>query len=178
MHTYLTWIVNYLAFYAVWVVCTIAAKVERPLVGLPVVLAYLCLHLTLVSRSWKKEAFLITVLTAFGALNETFLSLLGAVVYKGASYGGVAWWTLALWASFATTYWHAFSWLSSRRLLSSLLGATVVPVCYAWFGAAGAIQYPHGPLRALVTIGAVWALTLPVTFYISELIDHGRVKKL
>ena len=178
MRTYLWWTINYLGFYAVWVVCTIAVDRKLPLIALPVVLGYLLLHLAFVSRSWKKEAVLIASLTAFGAMNETVLSLLGAVTYQGALWRGVAWWTLALWASFATTYWHAFSWLSSRPLLSSVLGASVVPVCYAWFGITGAIQYPNGPLRAALTIGAVWAITLPATFYISSLLQHGRMRKI
>ena len=151
-------------------------QTEKPLIALPIVLGYLLLHLALVSRAWKKEAVLIAALTVFGALNETVLSLLGAVAYKGALWEGVAWWTLALWASFATTYWHAFSWLGSRRILSSLLGAFVVPACYAWFGVMGAIRYPNGLPLAMLTIGAVWALTLPVTFYISTLLQHSQAR--
>jgi hypothetical protein len=174
MRAYVIWLMNYLAFYALWVLCIVAARFDMPYIAIPIVVLYLILHLVFISQAWKKEALLIIVLTAVGAVNESVLSLLGAVTYVGALWGGVSWWGLALWASFATTYWHAFSWLSSRPILSAVLGAIVAPICYAWLGLMHVIEYPHGSARAMLTIRVVWSLMLPCTFLISKLIARNR----
>ena len=170
MRTCISWVINYLGFYIVWVVCVAAAHLSRPFLAVLVAAGFLLLHLAFVSDDRKKEALFIALLTAYGAVNETLLSFLGAVTYEGALWRGVAWWTLALWASFATTYWHAFSWLNSRPLLAAVLGATVAPICYAWVKSMGAIVYQNGEMRAMIAIALVWAWTLPCTFYMSQLL--------
>ena len=168
MRTYLMWAVNYLAFYLLWVVCVVAAYYHVSLLTVPVVLLYLIAHLAFVSKAWREEALFIALLTVYGMMNESLLSLCGAISYEGALWEGVSWWTLGLWAVFATTYWHSFSWLRSRPIVSALLGAAVVPACYEWVNLMGAIQYPNGQTRAMISVGVLWALTLPCTFFISN----------
>ena len=167
-------VINYLAFYALWCLCAFAGDDKQALWAVPIVLVYLVLHLLFISSSPKKEAVLIVVLTLLGALNESLLASIGFVSYSGAIWKGISWRTLSLWACFATTYWHAFSWLSSRLILASVLGAMVAPPCYAWIESVGGIQFPLGRAEALLTIGIQWAVVLPLSFAISRWIQHFR----
>lgn len=159
---------NYFAFYALWFLILFSEQAKSPYIALPIVGMYLVTHIVCFSQSPARETFLICALTVIGALNETILSLSGLVQYLGAYVEGVSWWTLSLWATFATTYWHAFSWLESRTILSCILGALVAPPCYIWIQRIGAITFPEGVLPATVAIGALWACVLPVTFWISK----------
>lgn len=174
MSTYVVWLINYFAFYILWVICIGAARLDMAYIAVPIVIFYLIFHLTFISRDWKKEILLIVALTAVGAFNESALSLLGAITYEGALWGGVSWWSLCLWASFATTCWYAFSWLCSRPLLAAFLGGAVMPICYASIARLNVIQYSDAT-RAMLTVGAVWALMLPCTFLISKSIQRGFV---
>ena len=167
-------VVNYLAFYALWCLCIIAGDDKRAQWAIPVVLVYLVLHLLFMSSSPKREAILIAVLTLVGAMNESLLAKSGFVSYADAYWLGVSWWTLSLWACFATTYWHAFSWLSSRFLLAGFLGALAAPLCYASIATVGGISFPKGNTEGLLTIGVLWACVLPLTFVISRWIQHFR----
>jgi hypothetical protein len=124
-----------------------------------------------ISKSPQREAVFIAVLTLLGAVNESMLAVLGVVVYSGAYWGGIAWWTLSLWACFATTYWHAFSWLAQRPFLAGFLGAIVAPMCYGSIESVGGISFPVGEVRGFLTIAAVWAIVLPVTFALSRRIQ-------
>ena len=175
MRTYVVWLINYLAFYFLWVICIGAARFDMAYIAIPIVILYLIFHLVFISLDWKKEGLLIVVLTAVGAFNESALFLLGKITYKDAFWGGVSWWSLGLWASFATTYWHAFSWLSSKPLLSAFLGGTVMPFCYASIGHLNVIQYSD-TTRAMCAVGVVWALLLPCTFLISKKIQRGSIR--
>lgn len=160
-------LINYVAFYILWCLLLLTVSKNRAEWGIPVVLLYLVLHLTFVSTSSKREAVLILILTILGALNESFLAAVGVVEYAGTYWAGVSWWTLSLWTCFATTYWHAFSWLAPRPLLSFLLGAVVAPFCYVSIEQVGGISFPLGRVPGLITIGAVWGVLLPLTFAVS-----------
>lgn len=169
-------LINYMAFYGVWCLCLLTGSDSHIMWALPVILIYLVLHLVFISTCPRRESILIAVLTVVGAINESFLSVLGVVSYAGAYFLGIAWWTLALWACFATTYWHAFSWLSGRPFLAAILGALAAPMCYASVEKVGGISFPLGFQVAWVTIAAVWAIVLPATFAISQWICHFREK--
>lgn len=167
-------IVNYLAFYGLWCVCVFAGKDKGEFWAIPMVVGYLIFHLSVVSATPKREALFIASLTCLGAVNESLLSILGAVHYLEAYWLGVSWWTLSLWACFATTYWRAFAWLSSRLWLAAPLGAVAAPVCYAWIERVGLISFPQGSALALSIIGIVWAGMLPLSFFLSRWIQHAR----
>jgi hypothetical protein len=166
--------VNYIAFYGLWCLCVMAGDDKRALWVIPIVLVYLVCHLLYISSSPKREAFLIIVLTLFGAVNESLLATFGVVSYAGAYWKGISWWTLSLWACFATTYWNAFSWLSSRLFLSSFFGAIAAPLCYVWIENAGELHFLIGRTEALLAIGALWAVVLPLSFVISRWIKYFR----
>lgn len=165
-------LINYFAFYGLWCLCILTGSSSHALWVVPIILLYMSLHLLFISTSPKKEAIFIGLLTLFGAANESMLSLLGAVHYADAYWEGIAWWTLSLWACFATTYWHAFSWLASRPILASILGAFVAPICYVSIERVGELSFPLGMTESLLVIASVWAVILPCTFALGTWIQH------
>ena len=165
-------VIHYLIFYGVWCSCVVAGSQNRIWLGVPLVAIYLVAHLFFMSVSPKKEMVLIVALTVLGCVTESLLSILGAVSYAWAYIGGIAWWTVSLWVCFATTYWHALSWLSSHTVLSAFMGAIGAPLCYAWGESRGAVLFPNGRIEAFFIISIVWAVVFPVSFVISRLVQH------
>jgi hypothetical protein len=167
-------VMNYIAFYGLWVLCLLAAVAREPLWAVPAVVLYLTVHLLFFSTFPVKEGILIALMTVLGGINESVLASLGVVTYTGAYWKGIAWWTLCLWACFGSTYWHAFSWLEGRPMLSAVLGAIVAPICYLSVERAGGVVFSDGRVSALVAIGALWAVVLPCTFALSRRLRCGR----
>ena len=161
-------IVNYLGFYALWMLCVMAIVAQKPLWAIVGVVLYLIIHFLCISRTPKRELLFLLLLTAVGLLNETWLWGIGVVTYVGAYWGGIAWWTISLWICFATTYWHAFSWLEGRPWISAVLGAAAAPFCYAWIEQEGGITFPRGAVVGLLVIGGTWAVLLPLSFCLSR----------
>ncbi len=166
-------IINYLCFYGLWCLCATAGCEKRGEWVVLIVIAYLMFHLSVVSSSPKRETILLMALTLLGAMNESILAMVGVVSYARA-YFGIAWWTLSLWACFATTFWHTLSWLGSPLWRASVLGALAAPVCYAWLSRVGVISFPLGVFPAMAAISMVWAGVLPLAFVVSRRIQHFR----
>lgn len=73
-------------------------------------------------------------------------------------------WLVALWPSLALCVGEdgELSWLEGRRWLAAAIGAVFGPLAYASGARMGAVQESTNPARALLLIGATWALVLPV----------------
>ena len=168
-------VINYFAFYIIWVGCLYAALHQLSFLFFLIVCAYLVLHLTFVSERSLAELFLIASIMLIGTANDILLTELHVVQYTDALPIGVSWWMLGIWACFGSTYWHAFSWLESRLTLSVLLGALVVPFCYLWGIEAKTVTFLWDESSALVLIGILWAIVLPITFIISHAIKRHAV---
>jgi hypothetical protein len=173
--SYFLKVVNYLAFYFIWVGCLYAAVNQLSLVAMLVVCGYLVLHLAFVSVHPLAEGVLICSIVLFGTLNDIFLTQLNLLKYVDASWIGASWWMTGLWACFGSTYWHAFSWLDPRIALSACLGAVAVPFCYLWGESAKTVTFLVHESTALAVIGLIWAFLLPLTFIISRAIKRHAV---
>jgi hypothetical protein len=147
--------------------CIWGAAHDRSAIALTVIAVYLVIHLAFVSRSPTKEVVLIAAVSVIGCCNESILAYCNVVSYAGASLLGIAWWTLSLYVCFATTMWYSFSWLIHRPLLSSILSAIAMPICYLGMAHAQAIAFPSGRAVALVMVSVQYALLVPFLGYIS-----------
>lgn len=165
---YLLMIANYISFYVVWIGCLWAAVRGWSFFSMCAVIIYLIAHLRFVSKSPLAESLLIMSIVGLGVFNDIVLTTLGVLSYVDATAFGSAWWMIALWACFGSTYWHAFSWLESRRLLACLLGATAVPLCYMWGVNAGAVSLRLDEKWAYGIIAVLWAGILPFSFVMSN----------
>jgi hypothetical protein len=162
-----SWAINYFSFYIIWCLCIWGAAHDRSSIPLTVIAIYLIVHLAFVSQAPVKEILLIAVVATLGCCNESILAYFGAVSYAGASFLGVAWWTLSLYVCFATTLWYSFAWLIHRPLLSSILSATAMPICYLGMAHARAIAFPSGEFMAFFMVSLQYAVLVPLLGYIA-----------
>ena len=171
----LLYVINYVAFYLIWVGCFYAALHGLSFVAACSVAFYLVIHLLFVSAYPWHELLLILSLILLGSINDMVVTLSGLLTYVDASSLGISWWMVGIWGCFGSTYWHAFSWLESRPFLSSILGALAVPFCYLWGVEAHVATFQVSPKVALVLIGILWAILLPVSFFMSKTIKSRTI---
>ncbi len=162
-----SWAINYFSFYIVWCLCIWGAAHDKEAIPISVIAFYLIIHLVFVSQAPVKECLLVVVVAFLGCLNESILAYFDKVSYAGASFLGVAWWTLSLYVCFATTLWYSFAWLIHRPLLSSILSATAMPVCYLGMAHARVISFPSGEVAGLIMVGLQYAVLVPILSYIA-----------
>jgi hypothetical protein len=168
-------LVNYAAFYLIWGLCLYLKGGEGIFVTFLVTGIYVALHFAFVSNHPVREGIFALCMTIFGLANESMLSLTGVLSYAEVLYAGVSWLTIVLWFCFSLTYWHAFSWLESRLILASVLGAIAAPVCYSVLAEAGAVTFLLNKTTTLFFIGLDWAVILPSTFAFSRWFRREKV---
>ena len=174
----LFWALNYLTFYLLWCLCVWGASQDQQAIPLIAVILYLIIHLAFVSRKPLRETLLIVVVTALGCLNESILAYFQIVLYRDAFFLGVAWWTICLYACFATTLWYSFSWLLRRPLLATFLGATAMPICYLGIAHARAISFPLGEVIAFAVVGLQYAILVPLLAHIGLMFQSVSMRKI
>lgn len=78
-------------------------------------------------------------------------------------------WILSLWAGFALTFNHSIAYLVSRPWVAAALGASVGPFSY-WVAARawGAVEFAPPTWPALLVLGLLWALAMPLLAFASR----------
>ncbi len=82
-------------------------------------------------------------------------------------------WIVTIWCCFALTLRHAFRFLIGRPVLAGLFGALGAPLAY--LGAArgwDAVTFGHGILPALLVLGVMWALAMPLMLHRAARLEH------
>jgi hypothetical protein len=158
---------NLLAFQIGWLGCVLSAAYGLPLAGLIVATLVTTLHLWR-SEERRRELRLIGSAIALGTITDTLLLATGWLSYStGQLFANVApYWIIAMWPMFATTLNESLAWLARSRLLAAVSGALFAPLAY-WAGARlGAITLID-PEAALIAVGALWAVVLPILIHLA-----------
>jgi hypothetical protein len=156
------WLLNYVCFYVIWVLDLRGASSLQAFVPLLVFGMYFLIHMTIVTKNFFRESLLVVFVTMLGLFNESLLAYFNIVSYEDAFFLGVAWWTISLYATFATTLWYSFAWLTKDLYFASLLSAMIMPFCYHAMAHIGALSLPDSSWRSIVIIGIQYALLIPV----------------
>lgn len=157
-------LVNVVTVNAGWFACVMGAAAGYQWFGPMAVVAFLALHLWLVTPR-RPELIIAGVLLVAGFAGDTLLGLAGAIdPVRGADWPGLLSppWMVALWVNFGTTLSTSLRWLEGRPLLSALLGAAGGPSAYAGGAGLGAATLGEPSSLSLVMVGAVWAVALPL----------------
>ena len=77
-------------------------------------------------------------------------------------------WILSLWMGFALTFNHSMAYLVRRPWLAAAMGAFVGPFSY-WVAARawGAVEFAQPTWPALLVLGLLWALAMPLLAFAS-----------
>ena len=134
-----------------------------------IVLLHVSAHFYLMVKG-RPELLVVAGVTAFGLVVDQILFATGVFNLGGQSTYAPLWLT-CLWPVFATTLMHAFDWLQSRTILSSILGAVGGTMSYIAGTRLTSIEFGSlfwGP----IIIGTLWAIAFPLFLKISAKMSH------
>lgn len=155
---------NAVLFQVVWFVCLLAGSVW----ALVATFIYLWIHDRYFMRT-RKEWRLLFTFAMLGFVIDSTLFQLGVFSNQDSSGVNLApLWLICLWASTATLFAHSLSVFRARYRLLVIIGA-IGPVFSYYAGAKMAgIRLAEPAFFSLALIAAIWAMVLPIGFYLSE----------
>ncbi len=161
-------IINAIAFQIVWFICVTTTDAT----SIVAVVLLLLGHAFFIVRD-NREWLLIIGFTLVGVVIDSLLQSFGFIWFSKAIFYSesilvIPIWMMCLWLAFSTTLMHGLFWLHGRLKLAFLVGLCVVPVSY-YAGLTLSESASIEPVwLLLLTIGIVWSVLLPVTFFIAE----------
>lgn len=143
-----------------WWACVLAARAGRPAFGVPVMAAFVAVHLSLVRRPGA-HVRLALLAAGLGYALDSGLVLGGCMAFPVHTRlaGPSPLWMVALWLGFGATLPSAFPALAVRPLLGALLGGIAGPLAYAGGTGLGVLQIAPG-LASYLAIGCGWAIAV------------------
>ena len=174
-------LLNAILFQLVWFVCVLAGNVW----AVVATLVFLVLHHVYfmhTRREWRLiVAFLALGVVIDGSLFQLGLFLPNVDTLVQADNSLTAWfppvWLMCLWVSVATLFVHSLAFLRARYVLSALMGTTGPVLSYFAGANLAGIGLAEPVWLTLVVVAIVWALVLPLGFWLSEkwsLFDTSR----
>ena len=162
---------NAVGYEVVWFILIIGSG--WGVIGFPVLVLvpFLLLHGWLMKPCAAEWRFL-GLAGIYGFLLDTLLGLAGVMQYGSAA--PFPWmcpaWLVAVWVSFAATFYHSLSVLDHKPFIAMCVGLIGGPLAY--YGGAkisgGQIILPEAPLISLVVLAIVWGITVPLLFKIKQ----------
>ena len=165
-------IINIIGFYVIWWSCMLGASNDLPYLGPMVMVVLLIAHRFLFVRNIK-EIYLVLIVGIVGTVVDSLMFLSGSFVYQGSYSSEISiapLWITAMWAGFAATVNHSMVFFKDRWLLMAIAGAVFGPAAYFTGESLGAIRFDLSPVLSGLIIGIVWAISMPMIFYINRYI--------
>jgi hypothetical protein len=133
--------------------------------------ASLALSLYIQFRADLKNKTLIKFLTitaVIGILADSIMILTGAISFECCSIlpQNYPFWMASLWISFSTALFSSLSWLRNKFTLSSAIGCIGGAMAYYGGHKLGAISLATDTANALLIIGMIWAIAMPLISFI------------
>ena len=162
---------NFVVFEAAWFACILGVAHGQPLWGTAAVVAAIAWHVAISARP-ATELALVAILCAIGLVAESGVVAQGHVAYPAGQ--PVAWlapyWMVALWGEFGIALNVTLRWLKRKPWLAALLGAVFGPLSFLGGVRLGGARFVDEP-AALVTLGCMWAVLMPLVMWISDRLD-------
>lgn len=162
---------NFIASQLGWLLCVVSAAKLRPELGAAFALVVIGLHVCM-ARAPRAEATLLLFAAVLGTLFDSLLVSAGWLRYpSGMFLEGVApYWIILMWPLFSTTLNSSMAWMKGRLAVAALMGAVFGPLAYRAGSALGAVEFVQ-PAAALLTLGAGWALAMPLLVLAASRVD-------
>lgn len=165
-------VLNAILFQLVWFVCVLAGN----LWAVVATLVFLIVHHVYFMRT-RREWRLIIIFLVMGIVIDgslfhlgLFLPNVGTLTQADSSLMALfpPLWLMCLWVSVATLFVHSLAFLRARYALTAMMG-TIGPVLSYFAGAnLAGIGLAQPIWLPLVAVAIVWALVLPLGFWLSE----------
>lgn len=162
---------NFVAFQIGWFACVLGGAHGLPWVGTTIALGLVAVHLYKSPRP-RHEAALIVIAAIVGLAVDTAMIRAGWLEFSsGMVFPDTApHWIVGLWMIFATTLNVSLRWMKKHWALAAGLGAIGGPLAYLAGAKLGAVTLTETS-TALVAVGAVWALAMPMLLLVADRFD-------
>ena len=166
-------IFNIFGFQIGWWACVIGVKNDFNYFGPIVMLVFILLHLSLITRN-KNDYLLIPIGIFFGILVDGLFKNFGLVQYLGnSSLYLPPLWIIAMWAGFCLTINHSLAWLKGNMVLSFLLGFIFGPLSYLAGQKMGVIIF-NFDIFTLFVLAFAWGICIPILYWINSKINNNN----
>ena len=175
MNSKLKMIINIVGFYIGRWGCILVSSNGYRYIGPLLTLAFIILHANFFIVN-PKEIQLIVIVGVVGTIVDSCLFFSQSFIYAEAYSENLfiaPLWITAMWAGFAATVNHSMTFFKGKWLLMVVAGAVFGPAAYYTGEGFGAITFQSTPLLSILIIGAVWALAMPLVFFINKKLGLG-----
>ena len=175
MNAKIKMIINIVGFYIGWWGCILGSSNGYPYIGPLLTLVFIIIHGKYFIGN-AKELQLIVIVGLVGTIVDSCLFFSQSFVYAGAYSENLfiaPLWITAMWAGFAATVNHSMTFFKGKWILMIVAGAIFGPAAYYTGEGFGAITFQLTPLFSTLIIGAVWAVAMPLVFFINEKLGLG-----
>ena len=164
-------LVNFGLYQVGWFAIVLGAANGIGWLGAVVALLLVGVHLVLV-RGLSRHLALILAAGTIGMTVDSFQVQFGILrfPYTGHTQQLAPPWDAVLWIQFATILPFCLRWLSHRYVLSAVVGLTGGPLAFYGGEKLGAVSFEPPRAVSLAVLAAVWALTLPLLVWLSDVI--------
>lgn len=162
-------IANFVWFQAIWVLTILFQYEWLWLVSL------LLVSFFLITDDRIADVLVIGVVAVIGIIVDSALTIAGLFVFDSPTYGiAIPLWLAALWMSFAGTLRHSLRYFMGHWSMCALAGAISGPLSYYGGYKLGAVEFGYPLLNSLATLSVVWALILPLSFWLAMQVEMRR----
>lgn len=162
-HQLTRYVINFVLFQIAWLICIVFPG----LISAGIALAFVALHLMLVSLRPRREIQFILLGTLLGSLVDGLWFKLGVLLEPGARPIWTPIWLICLWAVFMTTLCHSLAWIGKSRWLPFVLAPIVGPLTYWSSARLGRVELPD-PVFSLIALAVGWVLLFPLLLHIKR----------
>lgn len=161
-------IFNFIMFQAGWFACVLSAANHMPWIGAVISLAILALHIFIANDHVKEILFILSAM-AIGLVWESLLVQSSWIGFTSGYFLAdlAPYWIVLMWGLFASTINVSLSWLKTKLMLASVLGAVGGPMAYYGGQKLGAVQL-LSMTHILVALAIGWGLLTPVLLLLSN----------
>ena len=164
-------IANFVWFQSIWILTIVFQYQWLWLVSVLIVSFFL------LTDDRMTDALVVAVVAISGIIVDSGLTMAGLFIFESPSYGiAIPLWLAALWVAFAGTLRHSLRYFMGHWTMCALAGAIFGPLSYYGGHKLGAVEFGYPLLYGLATLSLVWALLLPLSFWITQYIEMRRGK--
>jgi len=163
-------IVNAVLFYIIWWGCILGIKYSQHYLGPLITLLAVGLHLNLISET-QKESKVVLLCILLALFVESVNRYSGLLIYEGFLFDNSFFpplWIICIWVALSITLNYSMFFLKDRWWLMVICGGIFGPWCYFASEKLNILHFSYSPVVSLLILSAVWALSLPMMYYINK----------
>ncbi len=137
----------------------------------PLAILLLSLHFYFISKSRRREFYLVAIVALIGILVDSSLHYIGVFIFPETSIIPI--WLITLWLCFGATLCHSLNFLQHSRVLQWLVGALLAPFSYLAGKQLNVVSFSLSSSQTFIVLAFIWGLLMLLFFTLkSHLIEE------